>query len=93
MAASVGVHNRVLVFLQSCYAFRKHSVSHLSIGTRPYRPGYNHAIIAVDQWGEVDLTCGYAEFSDIGKPLFVGFISMEIAIDEVRYSRRELTFV
>lgn len=62
------MHHRAVAVGELPARAEQRRVGHPGVGGRRDRPADRHAVVAVDDWREVDLAGGDAELGDVGHP-------------------------
>ena len=88
------MNNRPALTDSHCFDGRiQHRIDQPSIGAGAKRPTYNQTIETIDYWREVHLASGDLKLRDVRQPLFIWNGSLEIPIDDIFWSRADLTKV
>ena len=83
VASSIGVGHRALPFGKPPARGLEAGVGELCVRARPYRPGSQPSVEAVEDGREVDLAVRQPELRDVCEPQLVGRGRMEVAADQV----------
>jgi hypothetical protein len=68
----------------------KHGVGETRVRFGPDGPTDDHAVEAIDDRREIDLTRAYVELGDVGQPFLIWRRSLEVTVDDILRRRADL---